>query len=77
MKWNKGKARIRDKKWEKGKKMMEIKGDRRREKERWWRGRVVDGACENTICTREREAKGKYNFPAGIFTKCESVNTAY
>lgn len=34
MKWNKGKARIRDKKWEKGKKMMEIKGDRRRERER-------------------------------------------
>jgi hypothetical protein len=51
--------------------MMEIKGDRRREKGR------VDGACENTICTREREEKRKYNFPAGVFAKCESVNTAY
>lgn len=77
MKWNRGKARIRDKKWEKGKKMMEIKGDRRREREGGEEGGKVDGACENTICTREREAKRKYNFPAGIFAKCESVNTAY
>lgn len=46
-------------------------GQRERERKK------VDGACENTICTREREAKRKYNFPAGIFAKCESVNTAY
>lgn len=50
--------------------------DGEKERERGGRGKV-DGACENTICTREREAKRKYNFPAGIFAKCESVNTAY
>ena len=48
--------------------------DREKERGGW---EEVDGACENTICTREREAKRKYNFPAGIFAKCESVNMAY
>jgi len=41
--------------------MMEIKGDRQtdREREGGREGGKVDGASENTICTREREAKRK------------------